>query len=300
MLSFEDRVVVVTGAGRGLGRAYALELARRGARVVVNDFGGETDGKGADRSAASAVVAEIEAEGGTSVASFDSVATPEGGEAIIRRALDSWGRVDAVISNAGILRDSSFGKLSGRDLDAVLDVHLRGAFFVLQPAFRAMKAAGRGGRIVVTTSASGLFGQFGQTNYAAAKMGLIGLMKTLAIEGARAGIVANAIAPFAATRLTGGADAGLDEELLAPDRVAPIALALAHERCSANGEIFLCGGGWFTRCWVSVARGWVAASGSITPESVLDHFDQIRDGTDALEPRDAMEVGRLFQDRLSS
>src|SRR5688572_27426484 len=185
--AFDGRVAIVTGAGRGLGRAYALELARQGASVVVNDIGG-----------AGAVVDEIVAAGGRAVASGDSVSTPEGGQAIVDRALDAFGAVDAVLNNAGIVRDRSFAKLERPDLEAVLDVHLRGAFHVSQPAFRAMKERGYG-RLLFITSGSGLFGNFGQANYAAAKMGLVGLTRTVAIEGARYGIAANAIAPLANT-----------------------------------------------------------------------------------------------------
>lgn len=298
-LSFDEQVVVVTGAGRGLGRAYALELARRGARVVVNDLGGAPDGTGGGRAAASTVVDEICEGGGEAVASFDSVATPEGGEAIVRAALDCWGRVDAVIANAGILRDKTFAKLATADLDAVLDVHLRGAFFTLQPAFRAMREGG-GGRLLVTTSASGLYGTFGQTNYAAAKLGLVGLMRVLALEGEKDGIRANAIAPYAATRLTGRDDEKAADDLISPARVAPMALVLVHPYCPTTGEVFLCGGGWFTRAWIATGRGWVAGQDELTPEAVLAHFDEIRDGRGATEPASSGEIGRAFQQKLGA
>src|SRR5580698_6879833 len=186
-ITFDGRVAVVTGAGGGLGRTYALEIARRGGKVVVNDLGGSVDGQGGDDAAAQKVVDEIKAAGGEAVPSYASVSTPEGGESIVKTAVDSFGKVDVVINNAGILRDKSFAKLTWEDLDAVLDVHLKGAFYVSQPAFKIMKDNGYG-RFVFTSSNAGVFGNFGQANYAAAKMGLVGLSNVLAIEGAKAGI----------------------------------------------------------------------------------------------------------------
>ena len=193
-VSFENRVAVITGAGGGLGKTYALELAKRGAKVVVNDLGGGADGTGSSPMA-DAVVEEIKAAGGEAVANYDSVATPEGGEAIIKTALDSFGRIDVVVNNAGILRDKSFTKLPPEDLAIVLDVHLKGAFFVSQPAFRAMKEQ-KYGRFVFTASAAGIFGNFGQANYGAAKMGLVGLSNVLALEGKKSNIKSNVIAPI--------------------------------------------------------------------------------------------------------
>ena len=183
-LDFTGQVAVITGAGGGVGRAYALDLARRGAKIVVNDLGGATDGTGGSDAMANRVSEEIRALGSEAAPSYDSVATPEGGAAIVQTALDRFGRIDILISNAGILRDKTFAKLEWANLDAVLDVHLRAAFYVGQPAFRAMKEAGDGGKIMLTTSASGLFGNFGQSNYTAAKLGLVGLMRTLSLEGA--------------------------------------------------------------------------------------------------------------------
>ncbi len=297
-LRFDEEVVVVTGAGAGLGRAYALELARRGAKVVVNDLGAAPDGSGdADGRPAALVVAEIARTGGEAVASFDSVASEEGGWSIIHTALETWGRVDAVISNAGILRDKSFLKMEESDLEAVLDVHLRGAFFVLKPAFKAMRESGRGGRLVLTTSASGLFGNFGQSNYAAAKMGLVGLMRTLAIEGKKYGITANAISPVAGTRLTTGKDVTGDHAM-APARVAPMAVALAHKSCPATGEIFLATGGWYARAFVGLSAGWVSEEGKPTAEGIAAHWDDIRDAGSWSEPRDAMHIAEYMTEKL--
>ena len=206
-IRFDDQVAVVTGAGHGLGRTYALELAHRGIGVVVvNDLGVDVHGLGTGP-AADVVVEEIRKAGGRAVANTDSVATPEGGRAIVDAAVNEFGRVDIVINNAGILRDKSFHNLSFQEMDDIIDVHLRGAFYVSQPAYRLMREQ-KYGRFLFTTSAAGLFGNFRQTNYSAAKMGLVGLSNTIAIEGAKNGIHSNAIAPIARTRLT--------EELLGP------------------------------------------------------------------------------------
>src|SRR5687768_5519579 len=191
-LTFDGKVAIVTGAGGGLGRAHALELARRGALVVVNDLGGSVDGTGSSESAAQKVVDEIRAAGGEAIPNFDTVSTPEGGEAIVRAAVDAFGRVDILINNAGILRDKSFANLTADLVEPVLDVHLKGAFFVTRPAWVHMREQGYG-RIVNTSSASGIFGNFGQANYGAAKMGLIGLARVLAQEGAKYNIKVNAI-----------------------------------------------------------------------------------------------------------
>ena len=273
-LRFDGKVAVVTGAGGGVGRAYALELARRGARVVVNDLGGAADGTGGSEAAASQVVAAIEAAGGEAAASFDSVASFEGGQRIIDTAVERFGGCDILIANAGILRDKSFAKLAPEDLQAVLDVHLIGAFSTAQPAFRQMKEAGKGGRIVLTTSASGLFGNFGQANYTAAKMGIWGLMRTLSIEGERNDIRANCVAPVATTRLTGGED---PDGPGAPRRVAPMTLALAHESCQLTGETFMAGYNWYSRCFMGHGPGWAAAADAdVSPEDVMAHLDEIR------------------------
>ena len=236
-ISFEDRTVIVTGAGNGLGKAYAIELGNRGAKVVVNDLGGSVDGSGSGSTPADEVVNEIIANGGEAVANYDSVATKDGGEAIVQTAIDSFGTVDAVINNAGILRDKSFAKMTEEELSLIIDVHLKGTFFVSQPAFTVMKEKNYG-RIVNVASPSGLFGNFGQSNYGAAKMGIVGLTNVLAIEGAKYNIKVNVIAPTAYTRMT---EALLPEDvgkLFGPELVTPMVTYLASEACEPSHEIF--------------------------------------------------------------
>jgi NAD(P)-dependent dehydrogenase (short-subunit alcohol dehydrogenase family) len=274
-ISFIDRVAIVTGAGGGLGRTYALDLASRGASVVINDLGGATDGTGGDASAAQKVVEEITAKGGHAVASHDSVATPEGGQAIVQTALDTFGTVDIVINNAGILRDRSFAKLAPEDTEAVLDVHLKGAFHVSQPAFRVMKEKGYG-RFVFTASNAGLFGNFGQTNYGAAKMGLVGLSNVLALEGAKANIKSNVIAPIASTRMTQELLGALASSLQ-PELVTPMVVYLSSEACEYSHEVFSAGGGRYARVFVGLAPGWFAGKGTeVSAEDVAAHIDEIR------------------------
>ncbi|HZO09351.1 MAG TPA: SDR family NAD(P)-dependent oxidoreductase [Myxococcota bacterium] len=274
-IRYDGRVAVITGAGGGLGKTYALLLASRGASVVVNDLGGATDGTGGGHSMADVTVQEILAQGGRAVANYDSVSTPSGGEAIVRAAVESFGKVDIVINNAGILRDKSFAKLEPKDLEAVLDVHLKGAFYVSQPAFRVMKEQNYG-RFVFTASGAGIFGNFGQTNYGAAKMGLVGLSNVLAVEGARNNIKSNAIAPIAKTRLTeqllGGAADGLD-----PNLVTPLVAYLVSEQCQLTHEIFDVGGGRYARVFVGLGRGWTAKKGQIpSPEEIAANLETIR------------------------
>ncbi len=211
-LGFDGKVAIITGAGGGLGRQHALMMAKRGALIVVNDLGGSVDGTGSDKGAAQLVVDEIQAAGGEAVANTDSVATPEGGAAIVQSAVDAFGKVDIVINNAGILRDKSFHNMDADLFDPVIDVHLRGAFNVTQPAWKIMREQGYG-RIVSTSSAAGIFGNFGQANYGAAKMGLVGFTNVLAVEGAKYNIKANAIAPLALTRMTEDILGGLGDKL---------------------------------------------------------------------------------------
>jgi NAD(P)-dependent dehydrogenase (short-subunit alcohol dehydrogenase family) len=273
-VDFEGRVAIVTGAGGGLGRSHALLLAERGARVVVNDVGGTRDGTGASASPADAVVKEILDRGGEAVASYDSVATAEGGQAIVRTALDAFGTVDAVVNNAGILRDKSVANMAPEDFEAVVDVHLLGAFHVSQPAFRVMKEKGFG-RFVHTSSGSGLFGNFGQANYAAAKAGIVGLSHVLSIEGARYGITSNAIAPAARTRLTEGLIGDI-AEVLTPELVSPLVAYLASPACTVSHEVFSVGGGRVARVFTGLTPGWFAGKGAtMTPEDVAAHLDRI-------------------------
>jgi NAD(P)-dependent dehydrogenase (short-subunit alcohol dehydrogenase family) len=296
-IRFDDRVAVITGAGGGLGRTYALDLAGRGAKVVVNDLGGAADGTGGAHSAADKVVKEIESAGGTAVASYDSVSTPEGGEGIIQTALDNFGKVDIVINNAGILRDKSFAKLSNDDLCAVIDVHLKGAFYVSQPAFRVMKEHGYG-RFLFTASAAGVFGNFGQTNYGAAKMGLVGLMNVLAVEGAKSGIQANTILPVANTRLTQGL-LGPIAEKLAPETVTPLVTYLVSEQCPLTHEMFTVGGGRFARVFIGLAPGWNAgADAKVSAEEVQANIEQIRDQTGYVVPESIADEMKLIAQAL--
>lgn len=280
-LTFDERVAVVTGAGGGLGRSHAIELARRGARVVVNDLGGGVDGSGSSTTAAEAVVQQIQDLGGEAIASTDSVATPEGGEAVIRTAVEAFGRVDVIVNNAGILRDTSFKNMTADQVDPVLDVHLRGAFHVTRPAWPLMREQGYG-RIVSTTSGAGLFGNFGQANYGAAKMGLVGLTRVLAVEGQKNGIRANVIAPIARTRMTEEI-LGDRAELLDPELVSPLVTFLSHESCDHNGAIYSVGGGRVARVFVGVTRGIVDRE--LTPESIAESIEQIDDLEGYFVPR---------------
>ena len=274
---FDGQVAVITGAGGGLGRVYALELAQRGARVVVNDFGGARDGAGdGSSSPADKVVAEIQAAGGQAVASYDNVANAEGGENIIRTAVDTFGTVDIVINNAGILRDKSFTKMEPENWDAVMAVHLNGAYHVTRPAFGVMKAKGYG-RIVMTTSAAGLYGNFGQTNYAAAKMALVGLMNTLKLEGAKYDIRVNTIAPLAASRLTEDIKPPDMFAKMKPELVAPLVVYLCSDRCQETGAIFNTGMGYANRAAVVTGPGTIIgdAAQPPTPEQIHRHWDAI-------------------------
>lgn len=295
---FDQQVVVVTGAGGGLGKSYALEMARRGAQVVVNDLGGMVDGSGGGATMADATVAEIVAGGGEAVASYDSVATPEGGAAIIQTALDAFGTVDAVINNAGILRDKSFANLEAEDFRAVVDVHLLGAFHVSRPAFEVMKEKGYG-RFVFTSSASGLFGNFGQANYGAAKMGLVGLMNVVAIEGAKYNILSNAIAPVARTRMTADLLGPLIDQVDA-DQVTPLVAYLTSPACTHSHEIWTVGGGRYGRIFVGVNQGWFAGPGVVpSAEVVQEHLDQIRAVQDFVVPTSSTDEITLLAKLLA-
>ena len=262
-----SRVALVTGAGRGLGRSHALALAGRGACVVVNDTGGSLDGTGASVDVADAVVDEIARAGGRAVASHDDVATHAGARAAVQLALATWGRLDALVNNAGILRDRSFGKLPEEDFDAVVRGHLGASAYCTRAAWNALKASGSG-RVVFTTSASGLYGQFGQANYASAKAGLVGLLNVLKLEGARSGIGVNAVAPIAATRMTDGL---LSAELLAglrPELVTPAVVFLASAECAETGLILQAGGGLISRVQVVETAPLELGGGDVRDEDV--------------------------------
>jgi NAD(P)-dependent dehydrogenase (short-subunit alcohol dehydrogenase family) len=275
-IRYDGRVAIITGAGGGLGKTYALMLASRGASVVVNDLGGAADGTGGGTSMADQVVKEINESGGKAVANYDSVATPEGGEAITKAAVDNFGKVDIVINNAGILRDKTFVKLEPQHLEAVIDVHLKGAFYVTQPAFKVMKENGYG-RIVFASSGAGIFGNFGQTNYGAAKMGLVGLSNVLSVEGAKYDIKSNVIAPIAKTRLTEQL-LGPMADALEPELVTPLVAYLVSEACDFTHEIFDVGGGRYARIFIGLGKGWAAKKGTVpNVEDIRDNIGQIRE-----------------------
>ena len=280
-VSFENRVVIVTGAGNGLGKAYALELGKRGAKVVVNDLGGAVDGSGSGNSPADDVVNEIIENGGEAVANYDSVATKDGGESIVQTAVDSFGTVDAVINNAGILRDKSFANMTEEEFSLIIEVHLKGTYFVTQPAFKIMKENNYG-RIVNVASPSGLFGNFGQTNYGAAKMGIVGLTNVLAIEGAKYNIKVNVIAPTAYTRMT---EALLPDDvgkLFSAELVTPMVTYLASEACEPTHEIFGVAAGRFARIGIITHEGYVNTQA--TAEDIASNIEEIRTITDGSYP----------------
>ena len=293
-LRFDGRVAIITGAGGGLGRSHALLLASRGASVVVNDIGGSVDGKGGSATPGDAVVAEITALGGTAIANRDSVSTPEGGQAIVDAAMDAFGRVDIVVNNAGILRDQAFHKMESDSINAVIDVHLKGALFVSRPAFAIMREQGYG-RFINTSSASGLFGNFGQANYGAAKAGLAGLTRVLAIEGANKGIKANAIAPIAATRMTQDLLGELTE-LVTPESVSAVVAYLANEACAVNGHIYSVGGGRVSRIFIGETPGTVLTEN--TPEAVATSLDRIDDTDGFVTPGSLADETTIIHDAL--
>ena len=294
-IRFDGKVAVVTGAGGGLGKTYAVQLASRGAKVVVNDLGGATDGTGGSTSMADQTVKEINEAGGEAVANYDSVATPEGGEGIIQSAVDSFGRIDAVINNAGILRDKTFAKLEPENLDAVVAVHMKGAFYVTQPAFRRMKEQNYG-RIVFVSSNAGLLGNFGQTNYGAAKASMAGLANVLALEGAKYNIKCNVLAPIARTRMTEDLLGELIDAL-DPNCVTPLVTYLASEDCEYTANIWSAGGGRYARMFIGLTQGWYAGKSVVaTPEQVRDNVDAIRDEKGYVVPESIAEEMKILLD----
>lgn len=272
-IRYEGRVAIVTGAGQGLGRSHAIELARRGARVVVNDLGGATDGTGSSSAAALGVVAEIEALGGEALASAANVARYDEVEAMVAAARERWGRIDILVNNAGILRDKSFAKGALDDFQLVLDVHLMGTVNCTKACWDSMRE-GEYGRIVVTTSSSGLYGNFGQTNYGAAKMGVIGLMNTLVLEGAKYNIRVNALAPTAGTRMTEGLIPEKAFDLLTPETVTPAVLYLVSED-SPNRTILCAGAGGFAVSRIVETEGTWLPPDEQTPEGIAAHWEAI-------------------------
>jgi len=281
-IGFEGQVAIITGAGGGLGREHALELARRGARIVVNDLGGSVSGEGGDEAPAQRVVKEILALGGEAVADANSVATADGGKAIVQTAIDAFGTVDIVVNNAGVLRDKSFASMTPDLAEAVIAVHLLGAFYVTQPAFLVMKQKAYG-RIISTSSNSGILGNFGQSNYGAAKMGLVGLTRVLAVEGRKYNITANAIAPVAKTRMTEEVF-GHDFDELDPKLVSPLVAYLASDQCSTTGEVFSAAGGLISRFFIGLTPGYY--NPSLSAEDVADHWDDIRNEEGYIVPED--------------
>jgi NAD(P)-dependent dehydrogenase (short-subunit alcohol dehydrogenase family) len=281
MIGFNGQVAVVTGAGRGLGRLYAKELARRGASVVVNDLGGSMHGEGADASVADQVVDEITAAGGTAVASHDSVDSPEGGEVIVRTAVDEFGRLDAVISNAGIFNSIPFDELTADDWRRMLRVHLDGGFYLAQPAYKVMKSQGYG-RFVFIASSAGLFGQHLEAHYAAAKAGLVGLTNVIALEGAPHGILANTVLPFGLSRMvteTLGDPKALEAsgffEAIRPELVVPIVVFLTSRACEFSHRNYSAFGGRFARVFIGLGEGRLEPGSEPTADDVADHIAEI-------------------------
>ncbi|OPA97857.1 serine/threonine protein kinase [Pseudomonas fluorescens] len=286
-VQFKDKVVIVTGAGGGLGRAHALLFARHGAKVLVNDLGGSTQGEGANASAADRVVAEIREAGGVAEANHDSVTD---GDKIVQNALDVFGRVDVVVNNAGILRDKTFHKMEDSDWDLVYRVHVEGAYKVTRAAWPHMREQGYG-RVIFTASTSGIYGNFGQSNYGMAKLGLYGLTRTLALEGRKNNILVNAIAPTGGTRMTEGLIPPQVFERLKPELVSPLVVFLGSEACQETSGLFEVGGGWIgkTRWERSLGMGFDPEAG-FTPDDVVAHWAQICDFEGAAHPKDNIEA----------
>jgi NAD(P)-dependent dehydrogenase (short-subunit alcohol dehydrogenase family) len=289
-VGFDGQVAIITGAGGGLGRQHALLLASRGALVVVNDLGGSVDGTGSDKGAAEHVVDEITAAGGEAVADTNSVSTPEGGAAIVQTAIDAFGRVDIVVNNAGILRDKAFHNMTPDLVDPVLAVHLQGAFNVTQAAWPHMREQ-QFGRVVSTSSAAGIFGNFGQANYGAAKMGLVGLTRVLAVEGAKYNITANAIAPLALTRMTESLLGALGDKL-DPALISPLVTYLVSSECTVTGRVFSVGGGRVAEVFIAETEGYHHAA--LTPEDVRDNWETITNRDGYAVPANLGEETALF------
>jgi multifunctional beta-oxidation protein len=286
-LTYEGKVAIVTGAGAGLGRVYAMQLAERGAKVVVNDLGGSTDGAGASSSAADDVVNAIKAAGGEAVANYDSCVD---GEKIVKTAIDSFGRIDILINNAGILRDVSFAKMTEKDYDMVMLIHAKGTYSTCKAAWSHMRDQ-EYGRIVNVTSSSGLYGNFGQSNYSAAKMAIVGLTSTLAKEGAKKNIKANILAPGAGSRMTAQVMPPEMVEAWKPEFVSPMALFLAHEDVPTSAGIFEAGGGWFSQVtWQRSDGLFLPIDGPMSPEDIKNGFDKVQGDIDFSKAPDQFAV----------
>lgn len=294
-LRYDGKVAIITGAGGGLGRSHALLLASRGAKVVVNDLGGSVDGSGSGSATpAEKVVAEIKAAGGEAVVDSHNVAQKESAAQIIKTALDNFGRVDIVINNAGILRDKSFRNMTPELFDPVMAVHLMGTVWVTQAAWELMREQ-QYGRIINTSSAAGIFGNFGQTNYGAAKMGIVGFTNVIALEGAKYNIKANVLAPGAKTRMTTDLMGPMADQFdMDPSQVSPIVAYLAHEECPVSGEIYSAAAGRVGRIFIGATKG--IFDKKLTLEKIRDNFDKIRDESGYTVPHNATEeMGLLFQ-----
>jgi 3-hydroxyacyl-CoA dehydrogenase/3a,7a,12a-trihydroxy-5b-cholest-24-enoyl-CoA hydratase len=294
---FDDRVVVITGAGNGLGRTYALEMGKRGAKVVVNDLGGSAFGDGSDKSAADLVVDEIKAVGGQAVANYDSVTD---GDKIVQTAMDSFGKIDVVINNAGILRDKTFHKMEEQDWDLVYDVHVRGAFKVTHAAWPYMRDQNYG-RLIFTASAAGIYGNFGQTNYAMAKLGQYGMSQTLALEGRSKNIMVNTIAPIAGSRLT---ETVMPQELvdaLKPEFIMPLVIKLCDENSQETGGLYEVGAGFIGKVRWERSKGHsFSVSQGFNAEDVNEAWDEIVDFTDADHPSNIAEANKPLIKNLKS
>ena len=293
-LRFDGKVAIVTGAGNGLGKSHALLLGSRGAKVVVNDLGGDIHGDGKRSSvAADAVVEEIKAMGGDAVANYDSV---EDGDKIVQTAVDTFGTVDIVINNAGILRDVSFAKMTDKDWDLILAVHLRGSYKVSHAAWPIMKEKGYG-RIIMTTSAAGIYGNFGQANYSAAKLGLAGLANTLSVEGRKSNIHVNTIAPLAKSRLTETVMPAELLEKLAPEYVSPLVAWLCNENCEETGGIFEVGAGYIGKLrWERTSEGVFNTANGLSPEAVASRWDKVTDFSESTNPSDVnTALGQIIE-----
>ena len=290
-IRFNDRVVIITGAGNGLGRSHALDFGKRGAKVVVNDLGGSGFGEGADQRVADVVVDEIKAAGGEAVANYDSVTD---GDKIVQTAMDAFGRVDVVVNNAGILRDKSFQKMTDEDWDLIFDVHVRGAYKVTHAAWPLMREQGYG-RIVFTTSAAGIYGNFGQTNYSAAKLAQLGMAQTLAAEGHKKNILVNTIAPIAGSRLTETVMSKEIVDLLKPEFVTPLVVKLCDESSDITNGLYEVGAGFVAEVrWERTQGAYLDTESGFEAEDIDAHWKQITDFTDATHPADIGEANKAL------